>query len=35
MKVTAVTPFLLDPGYEKNWLFVNASQIRRIRGSAA
>jgi galactonate dehydratase len=22
MKVTAVTPFLVDPGYGKNWLFV-------------
>jgi len=21
MKVTAVTPFIVDPGYGKNWLF--------------
>jgi hypothetical protein len=22
MKVTAVTPFVVDPGYGKSWLFV-------------
>ena len=23
MKVTAVTPFVVDPGYGKNWLFLS------------
>ena len=29
MKITAVTPFVVDPGYGKNWLFVKVETVRR------
>jgi galactonate dehydratase len=32
MKVTAVTPFLVDPGYGKNWLFVKVETADGLHG---
>ena len=32
MKVTAVTPFIVDPGYGKNWLFVKVETSDGLHG---
>ena len=32
MKVTAVTPFVVDPGYGKNWLFVKVETSDGLHG---
>ena len=32
MKITAVTPFLVDPGYGKNWLFVKVETADGLHG---
>ena len=32
MKVTAVTPFVVDPGYGKNWLFVKVETADGLHG---
>src|SRR5437870_12864923 len=32
MKVTAVTPFIVDPGYGKNWLFVKVETSDELHG---
>ena len=32
MKITAVTPFIVDPGYGKNWLFVKVETADGLHG---
>ncbi len=32
MKITAVTPFIVDPGYGKNWLFVKVETSDGLHG---
>ncbi len=32
MKITAVTPFMVDPGYGKNWLFVKVETSDGLHG---
>ena len=32
MKITAVTPFIVDPGYCKNWLFVKVETSDGLHG---
>jgi galactonate dehydratase len=32
MKITAVTPFVVDPGYGKNWLFVKVETSDGLHG---
>src|SRR5438477_7701482 len=32
MKITAVTPFVVDPGYGKNWLFVKVDTADGLHG---
>ena len=32
MKATAVTPFVVDPGYGKNWLFVKVETSDGLHG---
>ena len=32
MKVTAVRPFIVDPGYGKNWLFVKVETADGLHG---
>ena len=32
MKVTAVTPFVVDPGYGKNWLFEKVETSDGLHG---